>query len=244
MASNLAWNLETFLDSLVYELDRARDRLAVKALNRPLSYSVKDLGLQLQIFPQYDGRRVRFVTAEPGQTGAAGLRIELGSITSRTIKETSAEPITKDDLAIEFLDIEEEAKDELRKLGIKSARDIARIEERDVDLEKFTNRKLDYGNLANVINSARRRERAPSIAKASVLRDADGAVLSLEGKNLVLEQTAEFPVALLEGEPLDIVSASPVDLRLRVPPERMAGRTSRLEVALDPFAVLSLELKA
>lgn len=44
-ANNRAWNLESFVDALVVELDKTRETLAVKAVNRPLSYSVKDLSL-------------------------------------------------------------------------------------------------------------------------------------------------------------------------------------------------------
>src|SRR5687768_14209639 len=105
--ANQAWNLEAFLDSLIVELDRARDTLAVKGVTRPLTYSVQDLDLELQIFPQYDGEEVRFVTAQPGESGASGLKIQLGSITSRSIKETTREPTSKDDVEIEMLDIDE-----------------------------------------------------------------------------------------------------------------------------------------
>jgi hypothetical protein len=49
MAENRPWNLETFLDSLIYELDRAQDTLALKGVNRPLTYTVKDMALELQL---------------------------------------------------------------------------------------------------------------------------------------------------------------------------------------------------
>ena len=60
MAENAAWQLEDFVDSLVVELDKTRETLAVKAINRPLSYTVKDLELDLNIFPTFDGDRVSF----------------------------------------------------------------------------------------------------------------------------------------------------------------------------------------
>ena len=63
---NTAWQLEDFVDSLVVELDKTRETLAVKAINKPLSYTVKDLALDLNIFPSYDGDQVPFVTAQPG----------------------------------------------------------------------------------------------------------------------------------------------------------------------------------
>ena len=44
---NTAWQLEDFVDSLVVELDKTRETLAVKAINKPLSYTVKELALDL-----------------------------------------------------------------------------------------------------------------------------------------------------------------------------------------------------
>ena len=65
MAENAAWKLEDFVDSLVVELDKTRETLAVKAINKPLSYTVKEVALDLNTFPTYDGDRVSFVTAQP-----------------------------------------------------------------------------------------------------------------------------------------------------------------------------------
>src|SRR5579872_4850920 len=51
--ANSAWQLEDFVDCLVVELDKTRETLAVKAINKPLSYSVKEVALDLNIFPSY-----------------------------------------------------------------------------------------------------------------------------------------------------------------------------------------------
>ena len=56
---NAAWQLEDFVDSLVVDLDKTRETLAVKAINKPLTYTVKELSLDLNIFPTYDGDTVR-----------------------------------------------------------------------------------------------------------------------------------------------------------------------------------------
>ena len=42
---NRSWKLESFVDSLVVELDKTRETLAVKSINKPLTYSVKDVSL-------------------------------------------------------------------------------------------------------------------------------------------------------------------------------------------------------
>ena len=86
---NAAWRLEDFVDSLVVELDKTRETLAVKAINKPLSYSVKEVALDVNAFPTYDGDAVRFTTAQPGQDGASKLTIQLGSITDQQVRATT-----------------------------------------------------------------------------------------------------------------------------------------------------------
>lgn len=245
-SANRPWDMKAFLDSLTVELDKARDVLAVKAVTRPLTYSVQDVGLDLQVFPQYDGEQVRFLTAQPGDSGASGLKIQLGSITARSIRETTSDPIRRDDVPIEeFEGIDEGTRRSLEAVGVKSARDVERMEERDVDLEKVTSSKLDYSRLANIISKARRRG-LPPVVKQVAMSASDGEpVLAVSGENLAVAETlSSFPVARLDGRRLEVVSSSPGRLDLRLDPARLEGRVARLEIALDPFAVVSMDLHA
>jgi len=77
MTSNQQWNLESFVDSFILELDKAQDTLAVKGVTRKLTYTVKDVALDLQIFPIYEGGKIRFVTAQPGEAGSSRLSLQL-----------------------------------------------------------------------------------------------------------------------------------------------------------------------
>jgi hypothetical protein len=244
-SANRAWDMKSFLDSLTVELDRARDVLAVKAVTRPLTYSVQDVGLQLQVFPQYDGDQVKFLTAQPGEEGASELKIQLGSITARSIQETSSDPIQRGDVPLADLEgIDEETKKSLERVGVKSARDIERMEERNVDLQKVTDSKLDYGGLANVINKARRRTLPPAVNHVAVEQSDGEGVLSVTGENLaVAGSLADFPVARLDGRRVDVVSSSPESVELRVDPAELEGRMRKLEIALDPFAVVSMDVR-
>ena len=61
------------------------------------------------------------------------------------------------------------------------------VEERNVDLEKITEQKIDYQNLADTINQSRRRKQAPRVSRVSVAKSTPGkAILTLEGDNLAL----------------------------------------------------------
>src|SRR5688572_25187824 len=107
---NTSWNLEDFVDSLVVELDKTRETLAVKAINKPLTYTVKDMAMDLNIFPTYDGDQVRFVTAQPGQQGASKVSIQLGSITDQQVRATSKVSGMKNDIQIDNLNVTDNTK--------------------------------------------------------------------------------------------------------------------------------------
>ena len=155
--SNTSWNLQSFLDSLVYELDQARETLAVKGVNRPLTYAVKDLSLDLNLFPEFNGDEVKFTTAKPGDTGASRIAITLGSITDRQIRETTKQPPKKEELLIDDVeDIDDETKQSLKKIGVNSIQDIERLEEKQIDVKSVKGVGVNgYNRLADRLKSIR-----------------------------------------------------------------------------------------
>jgi hypothetical protein len=244
-SNNRSWNLESFLDSLIFELDKAQDTLSVKGLNRRLTYTVKDMSLDLQIFPEFDGETVRFVTAQPGEMGASKVTFQLGSIRDHQIQEVARKPLTRNDVSLEDIDLPELEKKELKKLGIRSAEDLQRtVEEQNIDLEKATDKKLDYQGLANLINQSRRKQLAPQISKASVSKAQGKTILTLEGQNLAVAQSLDqFPVAAIDNEQVEIISASDKELKIQVNDNQLQNQQSQLKVALDPFAIVTLNLQ-
>jgi hypothetical protein len=241
-----SWSLNSFLDSLILELDRAQDTLAVKGINRRLTYTVENLALELQLFPEFDGGEIRFATARPGETGAAKVSFNLGSITDRQIKDVTNEPLTADDVVIsEVVGLDDETKDSLRKMGVTSAKDIERMQRNNVDITKVSNNKVDYSKLANVINRAKRRVNAPTVAQASLARGEDGhPELAIQGTNLAMASgTGDYPMAFLNGRAVPVLSASARELRLAVTAEQVRGATNELRVLLDPYAVMTMELR-
>ncbi len=248
------WNLEAFLDSLILELDKAQDTLSIKGVNRPLTYTVKDVALELNIFPHFDGRRVQFSTAKSGESGASKITFQLGSITDRQIREITKNPISKDDVPIEMIEsIDDETKQELQKMGVTTNKDLERMELKNIDLQKVSRKKIDYGSLANLINQARRRELAPKVTGVSAAKSGESVILSLRGENLALPRGAvsgafgagggrKFPIAVLNDEEVEIVSASGEELRIAVRGGQLSGRTNQLKIALDPYSVVQMSL--
>lgn len=244
-STNRPWDLEDFLDSLIIELDKAQDTLAIKGVTRPLTYTVKDVALDLQAFPTYDGRRVRFTTAQPGEEGASRISIELGSITDRVIREVTRGPIAEGDVPIEEVEeLDEDTKRSLRKIGVNSAADLDRIEERQVDLKAASGGKVDYRDLANVINRSKRRRTAPRIMGVGLAASSGGSRLEVSGSNLASSMSTEgFPAAFLNGERVDVERATDDKVVLSVPTSLLQDGANTLELALDPYAVVTLEVR-
>lgn len=248
------WNLENFLDSLILELDKAQDTLSMKGVTRKLTYTVRDVAFDLHLFPTYEKGKLKFQMAKPGDEGGSRISFQLGSITDRQIRETANEPISRDDISIDNLEgIDDDVKDSLRKMGVHSTRDLERMDQRNVNVERAIEnktqgeKKLDYRNLANVINKARRRKFAPQLSTAQGLPNiaGEGLELTLRGNNFVLPgaDDSRFPIALLNNEPVQVVSATHDTLRLKVPEGRLKTGANQLSIALDPYAVVKMEIK-
>jgi hypothetical protein len=243
------WDLEAFLDSLILELDKAQDTLAMKGLTRRLTYTVKDAALELQIFPRYDDGRIRFATARPGEAGASRLSIQLGSITDNQIRESANEPLRADDVPIDAIEIDPEVKESLKKVGVTSSRDLERINRRNVNVTEIVAEKtgkkqtVDYSELAHMINKARRRRSSPRIERVSTASSLDATELVFEGEHLADDAAPDFPVASVNGERVNVVEATSRTLRLAVPPNSLRAGENLVEVALDPYAVMKLHVK-
>ena len=247
---NKAWNLEQFLDSLILELDKAQDTLSLKGLTRKLTYTVKDVGMDLNIFPVLENGKVKFQMAKPGDTGGSRISFQLGSITDRQIRENANEPMRKDDISLDVLDeVDEDIKDSLRKVGVNSTRDLEKLDRRNVNLENVVKGKtsgeksLDYSDLANLINKARRRKLSPQMSNLNAKQDSDTIELQMQGHNFVLQQSEGYPMARINNHDAEIVHASANELRLRVPKDQLKMGSNQLSVALDPYAIMNVNLE-
>jgi hypothetical protein len=162
---NRAWDLISFVEAVTVELDRARDLSRVKSeAGRPLTYLVKDLTINLNVFPQYDGRRVTFRTAAPNEEGASELKLELWSATAPIVAQTTKPPPRADDVRVDDLPLDEGTRDELRKIGVESKDDIERLG----DVKVRTPRgEVDFARLADLMDEAtgskRRRPRVQEV---------------------------------------------------------------------------------
>ncbi len=169
--TNKYWNLEDFVDSLVVELDKTRETLAVKAINKQLTYTVKDLAIDLNIFPTFDGDTIKFITAQPGQQGASKVNIQLGSITDQQVRATTKISGLKDDTSIDKIDVDQKTRNKLRKIGVTSVDDLHQLEQKKVDIKQVSDGDIDFKTLANQIQKSRRNEHPPMVRAVSLSLD-------------------------------------------------------------------------
>jgi hypothetical protein len=250
MDENQSWNLESFLDSVIIDLDRAVDALSVKKDNVRMTYTVQDMSLTLQVFPQFDGDIVRFVTAQPGETGASTVEVQLGSIRDTQIHEIARRPVSRDDISLDMPEISRQEKRQLDKLGIKSANDLIRtVEGQNVDLERATDRKVNYQRLAEIIRKSRRQGLdAPRVDRVRL--EPGGvrglSVLAMNGTNLspAPESPPGFPHATFGNQRVPVVAPDARRLYVALPadrPDLLEGQ--RVTIALDPYAVVTMRLQ-
>ncbi len=242
MSNNVPWNLEAFVDAMVVELDKTRETLAVKAVNKPLSYSVKDMSMNLNIFPSFDGDTVKFVTAQPGQEGASTLNLQLSSITDRQVRETSKKPAAPGDITLDEIDLDKDAKKELRKIGVTSVSELDEIQKKNIDLKKVASGKVDYNSLANLIKKSRRGDSPPQVRTASLQRDDNGRYnVHIEGDRLAVDPSFK-PVGVINKKPVDIVKQNKNEIVLSCPQSGVTGKEDEVILVLDPFSVLRFTL--
>ena len=241
MAENTAWQLEDFVDSLVVELDKTRETLAIKAINKPLTYTVKDLALDLNIFPSYDGDQVRFITAQPGQEGASKVSIQLSSITDQQVRATTKTPGARDDISIESTEVDKVTKRKLRKLGVNSIGDLKEIENKNVDLQKVTDDSIDYRKLANQIQKSKRSQKPPTVKAVSFSKDAGKPCLVIEGENLALDPKFR-PVAVVNQTLAEVMSSSDKEVRIEITGDHVLAASNEVILTFDPFAVMKVNV--
>lgn len=248
---NESWKLQSFIDSLVVELDKARDSLAVKALNQPLSYSVKDLSLDLQVFPEYDGDEVHFKTAKPGEEGASKISMELVSTSDRAIRESSRPPAKLNEGKLDNIPgVDGKKKKALEKIGVRTVKDIERIQENNVNLEQVTDGQIDYKALAGIIQRSRRGERPPLVRGVSLAQTADGDLLSIDGKNLSIFEDVP-PIAFFNGQAVSVLKAEQDKILLRLPElvsRQMAGQQyssiePMMHIVLEPDTIIKFRVR-
>lgn len=119
--------VEDFINAITTQLDRVQDALRLKAVNRPLTYALKDIALDLQVFVEVDAQgNVRFRSSGANETGASTIRLGFTTITKPMIEENTVSLAMTKSPNLEDIGLVAEDKRRLEQLGV---RNVAQLEE-------------------------------------------------------------------------------------------------------------------
>jgi hypothetical protein len=114
--------VEDFINAITTQLDRVQDALRLKAVNRPLTYALKDIALDLQVFVEVDAQgNVRFRSSGANETGASTIRLGFTTITKPMIEENTISLAMSTGAHLEDMGLDDEEKRRLEQLGVRNA---------------------------------------------------------------------------------------------------------------------------
>ncbi|RBW62530.1 hypothetical protein [Ruegeria sp. A3M17] len=177
-----SWDLREFVESLADELERVHQVARVKAMQRKRLYTVEDMGLSLNVFAEYDGDRVRFRTAKPGEEGASKMDLKLGSITDKIVAETTTDEALAPRTPIEGVEkaaIKPDEAKRLKRYGVDSKEDVNRLARRGVRVDG-----VDFVDLARRMEQASAPRRRPRPERVVRFRKGLGLSLAVFGADL------------------------------------------------------------
>jgi hypothetical protein len=267
MAGDDAVLVEDFLEAIASQLDRAQDGLAFKAVNRPLTYAIKDFNLQLQAFVEVDVEgNVRIRSSGPNESGASTMTIAFTTITRPMIQENTISlaaakgPTLKEagfspaeEKRLERLGVRNTA--QLRRLGSSTGASVmSRLSQVPVDRLRAALQverpavtsvrpvaRNGHGpgvNVAADVEPARGPSLAEKARSAPLVRLGPGAShLQLVGTSLAADETV--PRISIDGVPLEVTENDWDRIVVALPPEVTSGV---LEVELPGGDVSQYEL--
>jgi hypothetical protein len=120
--------VEEFINAITSQLDRVQDSLRVKAVNRPLTYALKDLTLELKVFVDMDAQgNVRFRTSGPNEAGSSVVHLGFTTITKPMIEENTISLATTRSTSLEELGLDPEERQKLERVGVRNLAQLNRL---------------------------------------------------------------------------------------------------------------------
>jgi hypothetical protein len=120
--------IEEFINAVTSQLDRVQDGLRFKAVNRPLTYALKDFTLELQVFVEMDIQgNVRFRPAGPNESGASTVHLGFTTITKPMIEENTVSLALSRSPSLAEIGLAPEEQQRLEQFGVRNAAQLKRL---------------------------------------------------------------------------------------------------------------------
>lgn len=128
MAADTSFPVQNFLEALTSQLDRTQDSLRLKAVNRPMTYAIRDFSLSLQVFVEMDDTgQIRFRSAGPNETGASTVSVGFTTITRTMIAENTIDLAEAQSPSLDELGLAPREQHQLERLGVRNAAQLRRL---------------------------------------------------------------------------------------------------------------------
>ena len=128
MTTGTSFRVEDFLEAITAQLDRTQDALRLKAVNRPLTYAIRDFSLDLRVFVELDEDGfVRFRSSGATDSGASTVSIGFTTITRPMIEENTIGLSEVQSPSLEDLGLEPDERRSLERLGVRNADQLKRL---------------------------------------------------------------------------------------------------------------------
>lgn len=119
---------DDFITSITTQLDRVQDALRVKAVNRPLTYALKELHLELKVFVDMDAQgQVLLRAAGPNEAGASTLAMDFTTITKPMIDENTISLAATRSTPLEKLGLDRGEQMRLERIGVTNLAQLERL---------------------------------------------------------------------------------------------------------------------
>ena len=225
--------IEQFIQALTSQLDRVQAAMALKAkAGLPLTFAVKELSIDLRTHVEMVDSVVRIRPAEPGETEASNLHLNITTITRPMIEENTrsyraevGEPSLKEVLG-PTMSAEEQRR--LEWVGVQSVSQLRQLHEQAG--EQTIQQVADIP--VNRLRLALERSARPFVTEVRPVAPDDAppvrppgmdSVLRIRGVNL---SGRDAPVVHVAGRPASILSSSATELLVAAPALPEAGTVS------------------
>lgn len=134
MPDTAGFLIEDFLEAVSAQLDRTQDALRSKAVNRPLTFAIKDFAIDLSVFVDLDPQgRVRFRPSSAGENGASTVKIAFTTITRTMIEENTVGLEMSQSTPLAEIGMDPDEQRRLERLGVRTTAQLRNYSKRTGD---------------------------------------------------------------------------------------------------------------
>ncbi|MGQ0564363.1 MAG: hypothetical protein ACT4OK_04750 [Gemmobacter sp.] len=129
MPPGAGYPIEDFLEAITAQLDQTQDALRLKAVNRPLTFALKDFHVALKVFVEMDNQgRVTFRPAGPNEEGASTMSIGFTTITRPMIEENTISMEMAQAPTLAELGLAGDEQRQLAKIGVRNGAQLKNLQ--------------------------------------------------------------------------------------------------------------------